>query len=58
MGIIYVLVNEAMPGLIKIGKITKEGKSVEDRMKELDSTGVPLPFERGKLSGWMRPRTP
>lgn len=45
MGIIYVLVNEAMPGLIKIGKITKEGKSVEDRMKELDSTGVPLPFE-------------
>ena len=45
MGIVYVLVNEAMPGLVKIGKVTKEGKTVEDRMKELDTTGVPMPFE-------------
>ena len=45
MGIIYVLTNEAMPGLIKVGMIETAGKSVEDRMKELDSTGVPLPFE-------------
>ena len=45
MGIIYVLINEAMPGLVKVGKITLEGKTVEDRMKELDTTGVPMPFE-------------
>ena len=41
-GIIYILVNEAMPGYTKIGKTTT---SVEQRMKELDSSGVPLPFE-------------
>lgn len=41
-GIIYVLINEAMPGYTKVGKTTT---SVEQRMKELDSTGVPLPFE-------------
>ena len=45
MGIIYVLTNEAMPGLVKVGMIETTGKTVEDRMKELDSTGVPLPFE-------------
>jgi T5orf172 domain len=38
--IIYVLVNEAMPGLIKIGRTN--GESVEDRMRQLDVTGVPL----------------
>lgn len=41
-GIVYILINEAMPGYTKIGKTTS---SVEQRMKELDSTGVPLPFE-------------
>jgi len=41
-GIIYVLVNEAMPGYTKIGKTTSP---IEQRMRELDSTGVPLPFE-------------
>ena len=45
MGTIYVLVNEAMPGLVKVGKITADGKTVEARMKELDQTGVPMPFE-------------
>jgi T5orf172 domain len=40
-GIIYVLVNQAMPGLIKIGRTT----DVEIRMRQLDSSGVPLPFE-------------
>ena len=40
--IVYVLTNQAMPGLVKIGK-TKT--SVEQRMKDLDSTGIPLPFE-------------
>jgi hypothetical protein len=42
-GIIYILANPAMPGIIKIGKTTKE--DVKIRMKELYSSGVPLPFE-------------
>lgn len=41
-GAIYILVNEAMQGFIKVGKTTT---SVEQRMKELDTTGIPLPFE-------------
>lgn len=40
--IIYILTNEAMPGYIKIGFTTT---SVEQRLKELDRTGIPLPFE-------------
>ena len=40
--VLYVLTNQAMPGLVKIGMTTT---SVEQRMRELDSTGVPLPFE-------------
>lgn len=41
--IVYVLTNEAMPGLIKIG-LTSD--SVESRLTSLSShTGVPLPFE-------------
>ncbi len=41
-GIVYILINEAMPGLSKIGKTAA---SLEDRIRGLDSTGVPLPFE-------------
>jgi len=41
-GVIYVLINEAMPGYVKIGKTST---SVEQRMKELDTSGIPLPFE-------------
>jgi len=41
-GIIYILINDAMPGYVKVGKTTT---SIEDRMKSLDTTGVPLPFE-------------
>ena len=41
-GAVYILMNEAMPGYIKIGNTTS---TVEQRMKELDSSGVPLPFE-------------
>ena len=41
MTIFYVLTNEAMPGLIKIGKTTR---TLQDRMQELYSTGVPFPF--------------
>lgn len=41
--IVYVLRNEAMPNLIKIG-ITQR-KDLQTRMSELYSTGVPFPFE-------------
>ena len=43
MGVVYVLTNPAIPGLVKIGK-TSRG-SVEARLSELYSTGVPVPFE-------------
>ena len=39
--IVYILTNEAMPDMVKIG-ITST--TVEERMKSLQSTGVPLPF--------------
>lgn len=40
--IIYILTNEAMDGLVKIGRTTT---SVEQRIKELDNTSMPLPFQ-------------
>jgi hypothetical protein len=42
MSIVYILTNEAMPGYIKIGRTDT---SVEQRMRELDKTSVPLPFQ-------------
>ena len=42
-GIIYLLSNPAMRGIIKIRKPTKE--DVKLRMKELYSSGVPFPIE-------------
>lgn len=42
-GIVYVLTNECMPGLVKIGMTSR--KEMETRMKELYTTGVPMPFE-------------
>lgn len=42
-GIIYILTNPIMPGIIKIGKTTQE--DVKLRMAQLYSTGVPVPFE-------------
>jgi len=41
--IVYVLTNPAMPGLIKIGKTTQ--LEIQERMKQLYSTGVPVPFD-------------
>jgi hypothetical protein len=41
--IVYVLSNPAMPGLLKIGMTDKTNLSL--RMKELYTTGVPLPFD-------------
>lgn len=40
--IVYVLINEAMPWYVKIG-FTKA--SIEQRLRELDNTSAPLPFE-------------
>ena len=40
--IVYVLTNEAMEGMVKIGRTTT---SVEQRIKELDNTSMPLPFQ-------------
>lgn len=39
--IIYILINEAMPGYVKIGRT----QSLEQRIRSLDTTSVPLPFE-------------
>ncbi len=41
--IVYVLTNPAMPGIVKIGKTTQ--LEVGERMKQLYSTGVPVPFD-------------
>lgn len=40
--IVYILTNEAMPNLVKVGKTDV---SIEQRMKDLYKTGVPVPFE-------------
>lgn len=42
-GIVYVLTNSAMPGLVKIGMTTRE--SINTQMKELYSTGISVPFD-------------
>lgn len=42
-GLIYVLTNEYMPDIVKIGKTSK--KDLKKRMAELFSTGVPYPFQ-------------
>ncbi len=39
--IIYVLINEAMPGYVKIGRTT----NLEQRIRQMDTTNAPLPFE-------------
>lgn len=41
--IVYVLTTPVMPGIIKIGMTTQP--EVSSRMKQLYSTGVPVPFE-------------
>lgn len=42
-GIVYILSNPAMKGLVKIGMTTRDEVGI--RMGELFSTGVPVPFE-------------
>jgi hypothetical protein len=41
--IVYVLINEAMPGYVKIGRTN----DITRRLNELDWTNIPLPFECG-----------
>jgi hypothetical protein len=42
LSFVYILINEAMPGLIKIGRTTT---SVKQRISELNQpAGIPLPF--------------
>lgn len=41
-GKVYVLTNDLMPGVVKIGYTTQ---SIIERLKELDKTGVPWPFK-------------
>ena len=42
-GLVYVLINSAMPDIVKIG-MTKR-TDLEQRMRELYGTGVPVPFD-------------
>lgn len=42
-GIVYVLTNPAMPDLVKIGMTERD--EIDARLKELYTTGVPVPFE-------------
>lgn len=42
-GIVYILTNEAMPGYVKIG-LTRQN-DVGERVRQLDTTAVPVPFE-------------
>ena len=39
--IVYILINESMPGYVKVGRTLHP----EQRMRSLDTTSVPLPFE-------------
>jgi hypothetical protein len=39
--IVYVLINEAMSGYVKIGRTC----NLEQRIRDMDNTSVPLPFE-------------
>ena len=39
-GVVYVLINDAFDGYLKIGKTI----NLEQRLKQLDNTSVPLPF--------------
>jgi hypothetical protein len=41
--IVYVLTNPSMPGIVKIGRTDRS--SIDQRLRELYTTGVPVPFD-------------
>ena len=42
MGIVYVITNPAMPGFVKIGMTDQ---TMQERLRTLDGTNIPVPFE-------------
>lgn len=42
-GYVYLLTNEYMPGIVKIGMTSR--RELDSRLNELYTTGVPVPFE-------------
>jgi hypothetical protein len=47
VGLVYVLSNPSMPGIVKIGRTNRK---IEERLRELSiSTGIPQPFVREAL---------
>ncbi|WP_215842941.1 GIY-YIG nuclease family protein [Acidithiobacillus montserratensis] len=42
-GVIYLMTNVAMSGMVKIGK-TESAETLYTRLKDLNNTSVPLPF--------------
>ncbi len=47
IGVVYVLSNPSMPGIVKIGQTSRK---IDERLRELSiSTGVPQPFVREAL---------
>ena len=47
-GYVYILSNPSMPNLLKIGYTERD---VDERVEELNSTGVPVPFEIEAIFG-------
>jgi len=43
LSIVYLLTNPAMPGLVKIGRTSRD--TAQARLDQLYTTGVPVPFE-------------
>ena len=52
-GFVYILINESLPGLIKIGYTDRRP---DERAIELHTTGVPTPFEIAFCSQHINPR--
>ena len=46
MGFLYFLYNPSIPGKLKIGYTTG---TIEKRLRDLHSTGVPEPFQLGSV---------
>ncbi len=51
-GYIYFLINQSMPGLVKVGHTTR---TPEKRLQELDTTSVPTPFKIGAAFAVIEP---